>query len=89
MSIDWAKNVGTNGNPVSYLHERAVALLYDELKTNDEVRVRLADGTLSHNIREGMAELKVPGEWDQVGGVVPDLIMYGADKTSYRALDSP
>ena len=87
MSIDWARNVGTNESPVSYLHERAVALLYDELKTNDEVRVRLADGMLSHNIREGMVELKVPGEWDQVGGVVPDLIMYGVDKTPIRIVE--
>ena len=104
MSIDWAKNVGTNGNPVSYLHERAVALLYDELKPRRdegnppkgavlrgphraEVRVRLPDGSLSHNIREGMVKLKVPGEWDQVGGVVPDLIMYGDDETPIRIIE--
>lgn len=91
MSINWAKNVGTDGNPVSYLHERAVALLYDELKTNDEVRVRLADGTLSHNIREGMAELKVPDEWTNIGGVVPDvvpdLVMYGEDGTPIRIIE--
>ena len=104
MSIDWAKNVGTNGNPVSWLHERAVALLYDELKPRRsegnpgkgeifrgpfraEVRVLLADGTLSRNIREGMAELKVPDEWTNVGGVVPDLIMYGEDGAPIRIIE--
>ena len=28
---DISKNIGTVGNPVSWLHQRAVALLYDAL----------------------------------------------------------
>ena len=104
MVIDWERNVGTNGHPVSYLHERAVALLYDELKPRRnegnpprgatfrppwraEGRVRLADGTLSHNIREGMATLTFPDEWTNLGGVVPDLIMYGEDGKPIRIIE--
>ena len=78
------RNVGTPMNPVSYLHQRAVALLYDEL-TRPEVNepvvcVRLTPGgEWSHNLREGVKSVKVPGEWDAVGGIIPDLILYGAE----------
>ena len=78
------RNVGTPMNPVSYLHQRTVALLYDEL-TRPEVdepvvSVRLTPGgEWSHNLREGVKSVKVPGEWDAVGGIIPDLILYGAE----------
>ena len=100
---DISENVGTRGNPVSWLHQRAVALLYDALshepykgtldpkiskeqqriykETKDpkkleiELRVCLEPGgALSGNLREGVAQVVIPGEWDNVGGIVPDLI---------------
>ena len=83
--ITMKRNVGTNGWPVTFLHERAVALLYDELTRPDiktpEVRVRLIPGgDWSHDLRAGVESVKVPdGEWDQVGGIVPDLVLYGED----------
>ena len=78
------RNVGTLDHPESYLHARAVALLYDELSRPDfnepEVRVRLTpSGDWSHDLRAGVKTVKVPGEWDSVGGIVPDLILYGED----------
>ena len=78
------RNVGTPENPESYLHARAVALLYDELSRPDssepEVKVRLTPGgDWSHDLRAGVKTVKVPGEWDSVGGIVPDLILYGED----------
>ena len=61
-----ARNVGTANYPVSALHERAVALLYDELTRPDldegeEIRARLTPGgNLSHDLRAGVAKVKVP-----------------------------
>ncbi len=86
------QNVGTANHPVSWLHQRTVALLYDELTradgTDDEVRVRLApDGEMSGNLTDGVAKVKIPGEWDSVGGVVPDLILYADDDTPVRIIE--
>ena len=85
---DMARNVGTANYPVSALHERAVALLYDELTRPDldegeEIRARLTPGgNLSHDLRAGVAKVKVPDPgWDSVGGIIPDLILYGSDDT--------
>ena len=85
---DMTRNVGTANYPVTALHERAVALLYDELTRPDlekreEIRARLTPGgDLSHDLRAGVAKVKVPDpEWDSVGGIVPDLILYGGDDT--------
>ena len=72
------------------LHQRAVALLYDELTcpSGDEVRARLTPGgDLTGNLRDGVAKVKVPGEWDSVGGIVPDLILYGTDDTPVRIIE--
>ena len=91
MADQAMRNVGTDLNPVSWLHQRAVALLYDELTRPDcdeEIRARLTpDGDLSHDLREGVAKVKVPDEWDNVGGVVPDLIMYGKDDKPIRIIE--
>ena len=83
-----ARNVGTVNYPVTALHERAVALLYDELTRPDvekeeEIRARLTPGgELSHDLRAGVTRVKVPDpDWDSVGGIVPDLILYGDDDT--------
>ena len=85
---DMARNVGTANYPVTALHERAVALLYDELTRPDleqgeEIRARLTPGgDLSHDLRAGVTRVKVPDpDWDSVGGIVPDLILYGDDDT--------
>lgn len=34
----------------------------------------------SDNLAAGVVKVKIPGEWDSVGGVIPDLILYGADE---------
>ena len=91
------RNVGTNGRPVSWLHERAVALLYDELLSGmesggehpDGIRVRLnpGDSELSHDLTESVVKVKVPGEWDSVGGVIPDLILLGHDDSPVRIIE--
>ena len=89
VSVDANQNVGTSNHPVSWLHERTLALIYDELTRahyplpldgNDidrsEVRVRLTpDGEMSGNLLDGVESVHIPGEWDNVGGIVPDLIL--------------
>ena len=92
---DPMRNVGTPEHPVSWLHERTVAVLYDEL-TRDRVvppegrsamrreemlRVRLTPGgELSHDLRDGIESVKIPDpEWDIIGGIIPDLALYGED----------
>ena len=83
---DMTRNIGTANYPVTELHERAVALLYDELTRPDlekkeEIRARLTPGgELSHDLRAGVRRVKIPDpDWDSVGGIVPDLILYGDD----------
>ena len=106
MLRDPKRNVGTASTPVSWLHERAVALLYDEIKPfaeryqrsygrgsseanhGEEIRVQLSpDGTLSNDLLAGVAEIRIPGEWDNVGGIVPDLICYGKDGNPIRLIE--
>ena len=83
-------NLGTPNYPVSYIHQRTVALLYDELsqKGRKEVHVRLTpDGELSENLREGVARVKIPGEWDSIGGITPDLICYSNEEVPVRIIE--
>lgn len=92
---DPMRNVGTPEHPVSWLHERTVAVLYDEL-THDRVfppggnnsftydkslKVRLTPGSnLSHDLREGVTSVRIPDpEWDIIGGIIPDIALYGED----------
>ncbi len=105
-------NVGTSSAPVSWLHQRAVALLYDEIivglakgltsvwrvgadGNRISVEVPIADvralkepgGELTDNLLADVTKAKVPGEWDQVGGVVPDLILYGEGDQPVRIIE--
>ena len=95
-----SKNIGTQGHPVSWLHQRAVAVLYDALTKEqakgpldakgweDDVRAHLTPGgELSGNLRVGVAKVVIPGEWDSVAGVEPDLICKGADDKPVRIIE--
>ena len=87
------RNVGTPEQRESWIHARTVALLYDELtrviaSQSGEVRVRLGPGgDISHDLAAGVATVTVPGEWDSIGGVVPDLILYDGDQTPIRIIE--
>ena len=81
MTRDEMRNVGSLNNPVSWLHERAVALIYDELKRNNSpVCLRQTNGAWTSDLRQNISEVIIPGEWDQVGGIVPDLILYNSKR---------
>ena len=92
--IDYNRNVGSSEYPVTYLHQRTVALLYDVLtekrtlyeggdrnREHNAVYVRLnPNGELSGNLLEGVGRVVVPDpDWGYVGGVLPDLALYGED----------
>ena len=101
VEVNVGQNVGTQAYPESWLHMRTVALLYDEMTkgrselplgsrgTNlSEIRVRLTPaGELSGNLMEGVKEVIIPGEWDNVGGVVPDLICRDEDGAPVRIIE--
>ena len=88
------RNIGTQNHPVSWLHERTIALLYDALinsvsRGGSEVQARLEPGgEMSHNLVLGVDTVKVPDpEWDSIGGIVPDLILYGPDSKPVRVVE--
>ena len=99
--MEGTENVGTPLNPVSWLHERTVALIYDLLmcvpltlpldikNTNrGEVKVKLnPSGEMSDNLLEGVSSVVIPGEWDNVGGIVPDLILKDAEGNPVRIIE--
>ena len=88
----------TNPGPI---HEKAVAMIQSALYGRYEARVRApgvgqnpvyvrlhpSQEEFSGNIAEGAVKVKVPGEWDSVGGVIPDLILYKADDTPVRIIE--
>ena len=44
------------------------------------VRLRPGEDDWSGNLADGVAAVKVPDpDWDSVGGIVPDLILYKED----------
>ena len=54
----------------------------------NQVRVNLKPGgPLSDNLRDGVSSVVVPGEWDSVGGVVPDLICKDKDGNPVRIIE--
>ena len=44
-------------------------------------------GELSGNLRAGVSKVVIPGEWDSVGGVVPDLICKDENDTPVRIIE--
>ena len=92
MTNDWYSNVGTQGFPVTRLHERAVALIYDELQAGllkkSEVRVRLApEGEISGNLIDGAARVGIPDDITHIGGIEPDLALYNEQHRPVRIIE--
>ena len=80
---DWRRNVGTEAYPVSFLHEYAVALIYDQLILGREVQLPLLNGELSSNVMEGVGHINFPDSLQAIGGYVPDIALYDS---SFRVL---
>ena len=80
---DWRRNVGTEAFPVSFLHEYAVALIYDQLILGSEVQLPLLDGERSSNVMEGVGHVNIPDSLQAIGGYLPDIALYDS---SFRVL---
>ena len=90
---DWQRNVGTPNHPVTWLHERAVALIYDMLTSDGgDVRARLSpdDDALSPNLAEGVTRIELaeddPLMW-VAGGLNPDIRCFGDDGRLVRVIE--
>ncbi len=100
MTSQIMRNVGTEANPVSWLHQRAVGIIFDALAHEqyqgpidpregwNQVKVNLRPGgPLSHDLSDGVSSVVVPGEWDNVGGIVPDLICRDEEGNPVRIIE--
>lgn len=74
----WTKNVGTPEHPVSYLHEYAVALIWDRLNAGG-CFVRTTANEYEHvSVPEG-GRIAIPDELTPIAGMVPDIAIYDSD----------
>ena len=56
--------------------------------TRCAVRLRVGTGEFSGDLAEGVAKMKVPDpDWDSVGGIVPDIILYDSDDKPVRIVE--
>ena len=83
----WQTNVGTHEHPVSYLHEYAVAMIWEALHSHSEVRIRNEDGTLSDNLAAGMARVDIPDATTAIANSIPDLAIYDENHRPIRVVE--
>ena len=74
----WTKNVGTPDHPVSYLHEYAVALIWDRLNAGG-CFVRTTANEYEHISVPKGGRVGIPDELTPIAGMVPDIAIYDAE----------
>ena len=84
---DWRRNVGTESFPVSFLHEYAVALIYDQLIVGHDVQLPLIDGERSGNVMEGVGHVNFPDSLQAIGGYLPDIALYDSTFRVLRVIE--
>ena len=77
MSI-WKRNVGTPENPVSYLHEYAIALIWDRLEFG-KCEVKTDSGQYERVSVPPGGRIAIPDELTAIGGMMPDIAIYNAE----------
>lgn len=84
----WKINLGTPEQQVSYLHEYAVAMIWEALHSDGSspVYMRTKTGKLSGNLKEGMARVDIPDALTHIGGMLPDLAIYNSDYRPIRVI---
>ncbi len=84
-----------------YVHEKAVAILERALygayasgprergvgSSPVYARLHPRQEEFSGDLAADVAQVKIPTEWDSVGGIVPDLILSGADGIPRRIIE--
>ena len=82
----------TYGGAASYLHEYAVAFLFDLLTKHlnsgrGDVRVVMANGEVSGNLLEGVIYIDIPDDLTAVGGSYPDIVLKDAGQKPLRVVE--
>ena len=75
----WTKNVGTPDHPVSYLHEYAVALIWDRLNAGGCFVKTTSSNEYEHISVPKGGRIAIPDELTPIGGMVPDIAIYDSD----------
>ena len=69
---EWAKNVGSESYPVSFLHEYAVGLIWDLLHTQKgPVKLPTMDGSRSGDVVADIDRIIIPDALQSVAGYIP------------------
>ena len=72
----------------SSTHRGARAQYNEHRLTRCAVRLRVGTGEFSGDLAKGVAKVKVPDpDWDSVGGIVPDIILYDSDDKPVRIVE--
>ena len=85
MSI-WTRNVGTPDYPVSYLHEYAVALIWDRLNAGVCFVKTTADECEHITVPQG-GRVDIPDELTPIAGTVPDIAIYDSNHRPITAVE--
>lgn len=75
----WTRNVGTPDHPVSYLHEYAVALIWDRLRVGGCFVKTTSSNEYEHISVPKGGRIAIPDELTPIGGMVPDIAIYDSD----------
>ena len=84
---EWNRNVGTRAYPVSFLHEYAVALIYDQLIFGSDLQLPLLDGERSGNVIKDVGHVAFPDSLQAIGGYLPDIALYDSSFRVIRVIE--
>ena len=86
---EWGRNVGTEGYPVTFLHEYAVGLIWDMLHAGGEGPVHLPtlDGATFEDVLADVDRVVIPDSLQPIGGYIPDLALYDKDLRVLRVIE--
>ena len=88
MKYDLAKNVGTNGHPVTGYHQYAVGMLYQEINSGrGAVQVLTIDGSWTDDLKKGVFRAIIPDDLTGVWGMVPDLLLQDKEGRPVRFIE--
>ena len=82
----WTENIGTPEYPVSYLHEYAVALIWDRLSAGGCFVQTTANEYEHITVPEG-GRVDIPDELTPIVGTVPDIAIYDSNHRPVTAVE--
>ena len=72
---------------MSFLHEYAVALIYDQLIFGSDVQLPLLDGERSGNVMKDVGHVAFPDSLQAIGGYLPDIALYDSSFRVIRVIE--